>query len=144
MYKDFFLGVQEVSSAPSIQLLRDEEGQEYTTNTTMADYAMQYCQALFILQGSSPDCETTRRHVWSHVPRKVTTNMNSTLCCPLTIEEIHTALKSLLTGRALGIDGLPAEFFVAMWETLGTDFEKAYDRVELEFLEGTMDGLGFD
>lgn len=92
----------------------------------MANYATQYYQALFTLQGSSLECETARRRVWSHVPRKVTTNMNSTLYCPLTIDEIHTALKSLSTRRAPGINGLPVEIFVAMWKILGSDLLEVY------------------
>jgi hypothetical protein len=60
------------------------------------------------------------------VPRKVTTNMNSTLNCPLTIDEIHMALKSLPIGRAPGIDGLPAKIFVAMWKILGLDLLEVY------------------
>jgi hypothetical protein len=38
---------REESSTPPIQLLHDEEGQEYTTNISMAEYATQYHRKLF-------------------------------------------------------------------------------------------------
>jgi hypothetical protein len=52
--------------------------------------------------------------------------MNTKICKPFTMEEIHIALKALPSSRAPSINGLSAEFFVTMWEILGPDLLKVY------------------
>ena len=41
---------------------------------------------------------------------------------PLTLEEINTALKTMVNGKSPGIDGLPCEFYKLFWKSLGKHF----------------------
>jgi len=40
----------------------------------------------------------------------------------ISYEELSEAVKQLSTGRAPGVDGLPAEFYKSFWNILGEDF----------------------
>ena len=40
---------------------------------------------------------------------------------PLSVEEVHKALLGMARGKSPGSDGLPAEFYLARWDILGTD-----------------------
>ena len=41
---------------------------------------------------------------------------------PLTLEEVNTALKTMVNGKSPGIDGLPCEFYKLFWKSLGKHF----------------------
>lgn len=43
------------------------------------------------------------------------------LDAPITLEELTQALNEMDSGRAPGIDGLPAEFYVKFWDLLGPE-----------------------
>ena len=45
---------------------------------------------------------------------------NSELAAEVTLQELHTATMSLQSGRAPGMDGLPADF-LSFWSTIGPD-----------------------
>ncbi len=36
------------------------------------------------------------------------------------VEEFHVSLKSLQKGKSLGLDGLPLELYLEMWDLVGT------------------------
>ncbi|KAK3568710.1 hypothetical protein QTP86_013881, partial [Hemibagrus guttatus] len=74
----------------------------------------------------------------------------------LSLEELHEALQRMENGRASRIDGLPAEFYKAFWAVIGQDVldvlwdsirrdqEKAFDRVEHEYLWKVLEAFGFN
>jgi hypothetical protein len=121
MTSDFFTNVSAALSSTPIQLLRDQDGQEYSSNDEMARYANSYFQELFASQGESAECLRAREQVWKQVPRKVSSAMNEALTAPITIAELHTAMKLLPTGKASGPDGFQVDFFLVMWDTIGND-----------------------
>ena len=45
---------------------------------------------------------------------------NTKIICDdeLTLEEIHKAVKSLALNKTPGIDGLPVEFYIVLWEDI--------------------------
>jgi len=51
--------------------------------------------------------------------------MNKQLTKDLTTNELLVALKALPIGKAPGENGLPAELFLALWETVGHDIFEA-------------------
>ncbi len=38
---------------------------------------------------------------------------------PLSLEELHVSLKSLQKGKSLGLDGLPTELYLEIWDLVG-------------------------
>lgn len=124
MKKCFFLGVQEVKSAPPLQMICDSEDRKYITNVSMADYAKDYFCNLFTSQGSAEGCDSARNSDWSKIPSKVSPIMNSNLTKPFSKDEVYEALKELPTSRAPGVDGFPAEFFSTF---LGAPWDRPYE-----------------
>jgi hypothetical protein len=51
--------------------------------------------------------------------------MNESLTTPTTLTELHAAMKLLPTGKTPGSDGFQADFFLAMWDTIGADLLEA-------------------
>jgi hypothetical protein len=47
--------------------------------------------------------------------------MNEALTAPITISELHGAMKLLPTGKEPGADGFQVDFFLAMWDIIGTN-----------------------
>ncbi len=39
---------------------------------------------------------------------------------PLSLEELHVSLKSLQKGKSPGLDGLPPELYLEIWDLVGT------------------------
>jgi hypothetical protein len=118
---DFFAHVSASLANTPIQMLRDEEEKEYTTTNEMASYANIFYQNLFISQNENEVCETTREEVWAQVPKKVSTVMNASLTVPITLGELQEAMKLLPPNKVSGLDGFLSNFFLVLWETLGTD-----------------------
>ncbi|CAL8466115.1 g5651 [Coccomyxa elongata] len=73
--------------------------------------------------------------------------------------ELEAALRSLLRGKAPGMDGIPYESYQHFWPALGQeltdetqehgvmvflDFEKAFDRLDRAWIERCMAAVGFD
>lgn len=52
---------------------------------------------------------------------KVNEDSYAELICPLTIDELFSALQSMKNGKAPGLDGLPVDFYKAYWHLLGED-----------------------
>src|SRR4029434_7141712 len=46
---------------------------------------------------------------------------NADLERPLTLEELYSALQTMDSGKASGLDGLPVDFYKSFWAELGTD-----------------------
>jgi hypothetical protein len=53
----------------------------------------------------------------------------------ITLQELSTAVMQLSTGRAIGIDGLPSEFYKHFWGSIGED---VYEVVCESFHEGSL------
>lgn len=50
-----------------------------------------------------------------YVKRTVTEEHNMELLRPITLEEVIAVIKQLPTGKALGVDAIPVEFYQEMW-----------------------------
>ncbi|KAJ1169246.1 hypothetical protein NDU88_001152 [Pleurodeles waltl] len=68
----------------------------------------------------------------SGIPRKVSTPAREVLNAPLTLGELHLAVKSFKSGKTPGSDGLPIEFYTSLWDLLGPDLLELYEEMEQE------------
>ncbi|KAJ1169370.1 hypothetical protein NDU88_001263 [Pleurodeles waltl] len=66
------------------------------------------------------------------IPRKVSTPAREVLNAPLTLEELHIAVKSFKSGKTPGSDGLPIEFYTSLWYLVGPDLLELYEEMEQE------------
>jgi len=121
MKKEFFLSTKQAKSNPPIKQLIDNKGQEYNTNNGILKFTTNYYQQLFSTQEETSECLQARAQCWEAIPRVATEGMNRKLTVDITKNKLLLVLKSLPIGRALGEDGLPSEFFVALWNTTGDD-----------------------
>ncbi|KAJ1169236.1 hypothetical protein NDU88_001142 [Pleurodeles waltl] len=68
----------------------------------------------------------------SGIPRKVSTPAREVLNAPLTLGELHLAVKSFKSGKTPGCDCLPIEFYTSLWDLLGPDLLELYEEMEQE------------
>ena len=67
--------------------------------------------------------------VLSHVPRKVTNEMNTELESPYTSEEVKVALFQMFPTKAPGPDGFPAHFFQKYWHLCNEEITNIVIRI---------------
>ncbi|GBG67698.1 hypothetical protein CBR_g826 [Chara braunii] len=88
------------------------------------------------------DILTSRRHpgrnlqqlrvehdMWRHTQAKLTVEARLLLDRPITLEELWEAIKSMAHGKSPGSDGLPVEFYEAIWDHVGPDLLSLYNHV---------------
>lgn len=76
-----------------------------------------------------------RKSCYNVIPRKVARGDREKLETNFTKEELFKALNSMQNGKASGIDGLPCEFYKAMWDSIGDDFCCLVDEI---FTSGSL------
>ncbi|GBG66019.1 hypothetical protein CBR_g54999 [Chara braunii] len=99
---------------------------------TMAEYARIYYG----------DILTSRRHpaeslsdlhqeadLWQYTDKALLPHQRMALDRPLTPKELKQAMLSMAKGKAPGDDGLPIEFFIAMWDQVGAILLKLINNV---------------
>lgn len=75
-----------------------------------------FCQQLYTSEGT-----TDMERVLDTVPRKVTSEMNTLLLSPYSMEEVKIALFQMFPTKASRPDGFPAHFFQHHWEVCGDE-----------------------
>ncbi|KAJ1089442.1 hypothetical protein NDU88_002593 [Pleurodeles waltl] len=68
----------------------------------------------------------------SGILRKVSTLAKEVLNAPLTLEELHLAVKSFKSGKTPGSDSLTSEFYTSLWDLVGPDLLELYEEMEQE------------
>jgi hypothetical protein len=84
---------------------------------------LEVCLGIIFTPYSLMDSVVVARNVcYKIVPCKVSIDDRDMLDMDFFKEELFVALGSMQNGKSSSMDGLPCEFFEAMWDTIGDDF----------------------
>lgn len=97
--------------------LKRPDGTITSTPTEMRKIAVDFYKELYHADVTDPQC---REELLKELP-KLRKGQVESLDLDIEPQELATAVQQLSTGRAPGIDGLPAEFYKHFWRTLGAD-----------------------
>ncbi|GBG64964.1 hypothetical protein CBR_g48713 [Chara braunii] len=114
-----------------------EEADLAEDTKTMAEYATAYFSD--ILTSRRPSDESLEQlrgehDLWQFTDKRLAPHQCRSLDRPLTLEELKEAAGCMAKGKAPGDDGLPVEFFMATWDTVGPILVCLFNRV----LEGKL------
>jgi ribonuclease HI len=98
----------------TIHKLKGEDGRLVEGNEGLQELITNYYVSLF-----TPIAGIDIRHALSHIPARVTPQMNEALQAEYTAEEVKNALDGMGDLKAPGADGMPAIFFKRYWPTVG-------------------------
>ncbi|KYO21370.1 hypothetical protein Y1Q_0001598 [Alligator mississippiensis] len=101
--------------AKALDHLKTPEGQLLTDLGKVLGHAVAFCQDLF---AADPICPQATQQLHKDLPHLSTSHVKA-LEHKLSLAELEAAVGGLTFGRALGLDGLPMEFYKAFWPLLG-------------------------
>ena len=115
----FFFGLERKNGQrKTIHSLRTGSGSEVSDSSEIRKCAAEFYRNLFRSEWThNPDVHSS---FLSGLPQ-VSEADNSELAAEVTLQELHTATMSLQSGRAPGMDGLPADFYKSFWSIIGPD-----------------------
>jgi hypothetical protein len=99
-----------------INELRREDGTLCQDNEQLGNMVINFCENLYYSEGT-----VGMEEVLSHIPCKVTNEMNGMLCAPYKAIEVKEALFQMYPTKAPGPDGFPAHFFQRNWGVCGDE-----------------------
>lgn len=95
------------------------DGTVYEDPATIEHMTVEFYEKLYASEGV-----IVIEEVLSHVPCKVTSEMNEILQCPYSESEVKTALFHMCPTKSPGPDGFPAHFFQKYWHLCGDEVTK--------------------
>ena len=115
----FFFGLERKNGQRKIMhCLRTDSGSEVSDSSEIRKFAVGFYRNLFKSEWSdNPDVHSSFLTGLPQVDSKV----NSELGSNLTLQELYTAMMSVQSGKAPGIDGLPIDFYKSFWAIIGRD-----------------------
>ncbi len=115
----FFFGLEKKNGLNRIMhSLLLESGTEITEPKEIRKRAVAFYSELY--RREYTDVEEIASCFYESLP-KVPEGANTELEKPYTKGELYDALKSMESGKAPGIDGIPVEFYKSLWAVLGDD-----------------------
>lgn len=103
--------------------LKRPDGSTTTSSEEMRRIAVEFYKDLYHKEATDLKCS---EELMKDLPRLLE-EQKEALDTDIELQELSTAVKQLSTGRAPGIDGLPAEFYKHFWEALGADLHKVFN-----------------
>ncbi|KAJ1176731.1 hypothetical protein NDU88_001998 [Pleurodeles waltl] len=124
---NFFFFKKIYSAHTPLVQLRNKEGTLCDTKEDIRKAVTDFYGDLYLEKRSDGD---QAEKFLSGIPRKVSAPAREVLNTPLTLEELHLAVKSFKSGKTPGSDGLPNEFYTSLWDLVGPDLLELNEEME--------------
>jgi hypothetical protein len=98
-----------------IQQITDKDGVTHTTTTGILSAFKNYMQQKF---DTIPTNEENIRQMTRRIKKRIPIEAVKEIDDPITMEELHEAVKKGKPNKATGEDGISQEFFKMMWDTI--------------------------
>ncbi|GBG75905.1 hypothetical protein CBR_g21147 [Chara braunii] len=99
----------------------------------MGDYALTYFNDI-LTSRRQPDQTLqelmVEHNLWQHTRVGISQECRDNLDQPITLEELWEAVKSMARGKSPGSEGLPVEFYEALWPHIGPILLRLYNRTK--------------
>ena len=128
----FFKLERERVDRNTVASILNSEGVEVFSRAEIEQTHVQFYTNLFSAEPIDPEC--TQRCL-DCITRVLSTTQSDSCEGSLSLTELSNSLKSLNTGRSPGSDGLPAEFYLHFWETLGPLLFRVANQI---FIDGEL------
>ena len=83
--------------------------------------------ALTKLFGQRPVDHFAQDRLLSHLDTTITTEAATAMGSPLTLSDMHNAARALQRNKSPGLDGIPVEAYLALWEVFGQVLTNAFN-----------------
>jgi len=92
----------------------------------LTHHVTNFYSRLYTSNARTPGTTEAQEHCWQSIPTKVTGDVNASLTNRLSLEEVHSAIRTLPKGKMLSHDGIPMEFFHECKQEVVPDLLQAF------------------
>lgn len=98
-----------------------DKGRPLTKQKELEDHILKFYKQLYKADEQVEANDAAREDCFTFLQPTVTPEHNAKLLKPVTLEEVSEAVKQLPSGKAPGIDAIPAEFYQELLEDIDSD-----------------------
>ena len=92
-----------------------------TSQLDLEAHILRFYETLYTKDEEVEGNSSAREDCFQYIKPKVTDEHNAELLSPLTMEEVSEAIKQLPAGKSPGVDSVPAEFYLEVWDDIKVD-----------------------
>lgn len=136
--KEFFEHHSGHKQPTPIKQLQDSD-RLISTQAELEAHILAFYQQLYTRDEAVEINDEAREDCFRYLQQTVTASHNAELLQPLTPKEVGTVVKQLPTGKAPGVDSIPAEFYQEVWEDIEFDiFNFVSESIDKAFIAADL------